>query len=609
MYNINDYKSAFKCFEERFLKGKKSIFNLDNDEKILNKDSIEYLIDNFTNKGLGGDADFITKIKCQLLDDCGKSKDENKNKDEEKNKIQKQAIEILATAVWLWRLAPANSTKNGKIKSVQEILNLNKELKKIDLEKNPFFNENIKGFASAGTYYYTNKPFELAYIINFFEKALENDNYIEIINELKDKITIKEYGKLNKDFQLIENKNSKEIKKTASMFNTLLHLIDSNNYEPIISKEHKKKIVETFSYLVCEKNKNKFEPEIDWKIKCIKEKLKEKYPNFKNFYDENIIEIWNETILPAKNIIYYGAPGTGKTYQVSNLIKNKTQNNENLFKIVQFHPSFSYEDFIEGLKPILKDKNIVLELKNGIFKEFCKKAIDTLKKERKEGRENNELTKFYFVVDEINRAELSNVFGELLVCLEEDKRIDFDKNGKITKDSFLIETQYSYLNDDTNCLIKHKDSYKFGIPINLYFIGTMNDIDRSIDSFDLALRRRFTWVRKDCDYDVITSTLLEKEIDDDELKNYIDKCKNFNKYINEKLGLGQKYELGHSYFMKVKIKKGKIIKNSIENLFNLELSSLLREYLRSEFDEKEIETHLKCMKKIFVNGEKCDKDD
>ena len=139
----------------------------------------------------------------------------------------------------------------------------------------------------------------------------------------------------------------------------------------------------------------------------------------------------------------------------------------------------------------------------------------------------------------------------------------------------------------------------------------MNDIDRSIDSFDLALRRRFKWIRKTIDYDVITETLLEKGIDDNELENYINSIKNLNEYISKTLGLGESYELGHSYFMNVNVRSGKISKSEKERIFNQEIEPLLREYLRSEYDEEESEKKLKEAKEIFIgenNGEKSNTD-
>lgn len=299
----------------------------------------------------------------------------------------------------------------------------------------------------------------------------------------------------------------------------------------------------------------------------------------------------------SKNIIFYGAPGTGKTYTVQNSIKQKVlqsgDNIEDVAMFTQFHPSFGYEDFIEGLKPHIKGGATELKLTSGIFKKFCKEAIINLKESR---IKNQEPKSYYFIADEINRAELSTVFGELLLCLEESKRVDFDSKGNLIDESMTIDTQYSYLysNEDDRVL---EESNKFGVPANLYFIGTMNDIDRSIDSFDLALRRRFIWERMDCNYDVVVNSETLKDIDD--LEPYIDICKKINSFISKELGLGKSYEIGHSYFMDIHVNQKNITKKSVQDLFEKKLKPLIEEYLRGEYDQVKIEEKLKEANKRF----------
>ncbi|HTO36253.1 MAG TPA: AAA family ATPase, partial [Flavobacterium sp.] len=246
------------------------------------------------------------------------------------------------------------------------------------------------------------------------------------------------------------------------------------------------------------------------------------------------------------NVIMYGPPGTGKTYSVVNSLDFVCQGDSSRYEVLQFHPSFTYEDFIEGIKPkgVSKDGNIRFELVNGVFKNFCIKA------------KNNPEKDFYFVVDEINRANLSAVFGETLSLLEKDYRHEANS----TKN--LLRTQYSTLIED---LIKeNKEKYKhlayfidnnvvkFGVPKNVFFIGMMNDVDKSIDAFDLALRRRFKWIRKDCDYDVIEEeTRYRGKEEFGNIGQYVKSCEKLNSYISNELGLGKSYEFGHSFFMKI----------------------------------------------------------
>jgi len=594
--NIEDYKTAFKCFKQRFLEEKKSIFRLDSDEQILNTDSVQYLVDNFVNNGLGGKDAFIDKMRIQLVEDSNLI-DTNKF-------IQKNAIEVLAHIIWLWRLVPSNAKMDSTISSVKEVLDLNEELKKIELKKNPFFNEKIKGIASTGTYYNTNKPSEIAFVIKFLndylnQKEQDQQVFIEILTEKENynKVTISGEKDLENS-QIVDGKKG-SLERSASIFHALLHFFDPDKYEAIVSMGHKEAIVTTFKDLICEDEEENFNPEIDWKIKCIKNKLGgDTHKGIYFFYLPHIRKLWDSKSLEVnKNIIYYGVPGTGKTYG----ILQELQNQENIeFKFVQFHPSYGYEDFIEGIKPIKSDsKDIKLELVNGEFKQMCIEAFKELQNADKEKREPK---KYYFIADEINRAELSRVFGELLVCIEEDKRIRI-KDGKIDTNSLLIKTQYSSMWEDKHIVVKTNDKLEldengeryFGVPENIYFIGTMNDVDRSIESFDLALRRRFTWIKKETSYKVIKDKYDE---------NFKRSCVNLNKKIATIIG--KNYQLGHSYFLKAIQINGKVPNISKKILFDTELKPILEEYLRSIVDESQIDEKMNELKKVFIPEDKND---
>jgi len=615
------YQDVFEAFKERFLVEKKSIFDLNSNDPVFEKSAVDYLIKNFVNFGLSGNASFKEKIRYQLVESEGAK---NASQNDRKN-----AIEVLATAVWLWRLPPINTTLKGRESSVKEILSLEQSLQNISLN-NRFFDRRIKGFASPGTRYNTSKPGQLAYIIKFFEKVLKSDNpnYIAILKGLDGKVSIDVRGDLSKE----EKKESPEFTKRSinpylSIHDALLHIFSPDEYEPILSMSHKKLIIEAYSDKLKDEDEDK---SLDDKLSEIRAALKIQTGAF---YEPKYREKWDSTIFPAKNIIYYGAPGTGKTYQVTELIKRKTNDDSFYYKIQQFHPSFGYEDFIDGIKPIGTDAsgNMKFGLVNGEFKELCIRAFKELVLARKENREAKE---FYYIADEINRAELSRVFGELLLCLEEDKRLCFDKSGKLqgtkikTQNSKLWKQEHAVVvldeKGDVLSIKKAEESndlawdgkgkeFFFGVPENLYFLGTMNDIDRSIDSFDLALRRRFKWIRKDCDYDVITEELLSRDANDETIVEYLSdgkekgvpkgRCRLLNSYISDTLNLGSSYELGHSYFMKIEVRNGKIAKSAYERLFDLEIGSLVTEYLRAEYPSgKELETKLNEMRRLFTEG-------
>ena len=262
-----------------------------------------------------------------------------------------------------------------------------------------------------------------------------------------------------------------------------------------------------------------------------------------------------------KNIIYYGAPGTGKTKFVKDCL-DILDTNRTRTEWIQFHSGFEYEDFIDGIKPIdIQNRNLKLDLTSGIFKEFCLKAAQNL-------NEN-----FFFIVDEINRADIAAVFGETLSLLEENYR------GKSIKTkNYALSKQ------------------EFSIPSNVYFIGMMNDVDKSIDCFDLVLRRRFAWVLMECNYDVVENATDEA---------YKTKCKNLNQYITGKtyelngkqeqdgLNLGRAYEIGHSYFLKKETTDEK-------EIWDRHIEPILREYIRTQFGDGEVEKKLETAKKIFV---------
>ena len=162
----------------------------------------------------------------------------------------------------------------------------------------------------------------------------------------------------------------------------------------------------------------------------------------------------------------------------------------------------------------------------------------------------------------------------------------------------LVKTANSSLwdNEKHAVCVKDNEGY-FGVPENLYFIGTMNDIDKSIDSFDMALRRRFVWKRYRCDYDVIAKHF--DKTSEDRLEAYIEFCKDINEYITSEKGLvlDDSYELGHSYFLKPK----KLTKSEISKLWNEHISPLLKEYLRTQYSGKDIEIRLNDMKTKLID--------
>lgn len=562
---------AFETFKTRFLRDKKSIFH-DGDSDILTNENVIFLYENFNKNTIEGNEDnFDEKISRQL---------------EHSNNQQK---ELFAHIIWLWFIFASDMKLTGKVQSIKKWLG------------DDWINNGIipiNGIGNTGQYHKTNKPTEIAYLISFLKELLTNDvqsNYVELTKNLGDRASI--------------NGSDKKV----AMYNILLHLFDPENFERIASYGHKEKIVSFFeSYFLYLSYPE--DADIDIKLKLIRESCL-KDDKFKNlsvswdgvqkfdFYHSEIEQLWkSDIVLEAKNMILHGAPGTGKTYSVENSIKkrlefNSSQTVDNQFTLVQFHSSYGYEDFIDGIKPSGFDNNGVLklELVNGEFKKVCIEAFKELVKASNESRQPH---KFYFVADEINRAELSRVFGELLLCIEDDKRLRFENKKLVgtlvkTQNSNVWQKEHSVVTLNKSGQISDNGEFYFGVPENLYFIGTMNDIDRSVDSFDLALRRRFFWKHFECDYDVIRQNYGSNP----KVDEYINVCKKLNDHIISEKGfnLGESYQLGHSYFLKPL----KINSEQLEKIWMSNIAPLLKEYLRSEYSEKDIKTHLHKAKALF----------
>ena len=282
------------------------------------------------------------------------------------------------------------------------------------------------------------------------------------------------------------------------------------------------------------------------------------------------ISIFSKLVLSAKNVVFRGAPGTGKTYLAKEIAKELTDGNEDQIGFVQFHPSYDYTDFVEGLRPVSNgDSTIEFKLVDGIFKKFCQKARDA----KKTGGQDN----FVFIIDEINRGEISKIFGELFFSIDPGYR---GRDGE-------VYTQYSNL---------HETDEKFYIPENVYIIGTMNDIDRSVDTFDFAMRRRFRFVEvtAESQLGMLDTALGDKA---EEAKK---RLRNLNVAIENVQELNSHYHIGPSYFLNLKD-----VGFDYKLLWSDYLKPLLEDYVRGSYEEAEI---LETLKKAFdlTNNEQND---
>lgn len=287
------------------------------------------------------------------------------------------------------------------------------------------------------------------------------------------------------------------------------------------------------------------------------------YLNFiKVYYDESkfleevFIDDINEynklkkLVLRKKNIILKGSPGVGKTFMAKRLaysiIGTKAKNQ---ILSVQFHQSFSYEDFVEGIRPKKgeEDKFIITP---GMFRDFVEEALKNPKKE------------YFVIIDEINRGNLSKILGELMKLIEADKRYDF-----VSKDYEYVILPYS--------------REEFKIPNNIYIIGTMNTADRSLTMVDYALRRRFAFYHVDPKFNTKSffDWLMEKNgIKERDINEIITRMNRVNASIDTDLNNG--FEIGHSYFVDTLDKDN--FKNSYDNIIEYEIKPLIEEYFIDE---------------------------
>ncbi|CAD5937513.1 McrB family protein [Planktothrix agardhii] len=248
--------------------------------------------------------------------------------------------------------------------------------------------------------------------------------------------------------------------------------------------------------------------------------------------DETELQRWVNNINRKGQIILQGPPGTGKTFIAKKLAKHFTRGKDGFSEIIQFHPSYSYEDFIQGIRPRTENGQLTYDLVPGQFLEFCKKAeaYDDI---------------CVLIIDEINRANLSNVFGELMYLLE-------------------------YRDQEINLAGSHEP---FKIPENVRIIGTMNTADRSIALVDHALRRRFSFVKIPPNYTILKRYHENKEINFS-IYQLIQVIQEINKMIND-----PNYEIGISFFMIPNIK------DNIQDIWEMEIEPYLEEYFYNAPDK------------------------
>lgn len=537
-----------------------------------NKKEHEKILDNvyLNNKDVDKDklpvkVNFDRKIEYQL--GIGLFEDKNQATD-------KRVLELFSNLIWL-RYLPINGIGIEKKESKVCIGNLDSSN----------VNFPVRGVASYGML--QQQIFEdLEALIEFFKEIIHENKPLNS-KFFKDRLKQKVKKSQQDDLKFHER----------PIINMLLHLCDKEEYIDFASYSHKKDIVKAFAEplsVVEDKSYDKTILSIKTKLlefNNFKETWEENDNGFRSFYHKQIRQFWDfqgvtkedfselKALEFKKSIVFYGPPGTSKTYNAKKLaeilirqafIKENVKKAldtdfeveyENRISNLQLHANYSYEDFIIGMR-IDKD-NTVWE------KGWLLKKIEEI---NKENESTGKKLPYIIILDEINRVDLSRLFGELFSAIENrDTDVELsalDKDGK---------------------------RITVNIPSNLYFIGTMNEIDFSLERIDFALRRRFVWYFYGYNEDTLKSIIESKSVafKAGHLEEFIKRATALNISLEADVDLGKQWQIGHTFFAEIVeivintqnkrknillYKKLKSAKTSVETLWSISIKPMLEAY-------------------------------
>ena len=508
--------------------------------------------------------------------------------------------EVFAHFIWLWGLPTSDMKAEGKKNAVIKFLGENYNAKLNDIFV-------AGGIGSAGQRHKLNKPFEIAYLLLLIRDVKKNlqTNQIDDIPKFK-----KNMERLCKELYYNNNDttatNDEKLKKAGdeylALHHIILHLCDPQKYEAIAAQKHKDSIINTFFSLLGKDDTGGLWDDIDESILQIRGKLNEIFGYEINFYDDKIRDAWNfgeskddvsvVTLFEYKKaIIFYGPPGTSKTHSANRLaellvskqyfrnkqnIKEYFDNSAQIFEKhihhLQLHSNYNYEDFIVGLH--IKDKS------SAVKPGFLLKLIAEVK---------DDALPHILILDEINRTDISRLFGELFSALE-------------------------YRNKEINLSI---GNLKISLPDNLYFIGTMNEIDFSLERVDFALRRRFLWQFKGFDRNILQDMIYAKmkklkvSINEDDVETFICRCEKLIQEVSAIPELGENYQIGHTFFAEVvdifksfkSVHSGRRIHflvHPVNILWEISIKPILQAFL-GNMDAESKQEKSNELQKVFIN--------
>jgi len=464
-----------------------------------------------------GEGNFLDKLETQLSDGSP------------------ECSALMSECLWLtylfqWKANVGESRKRSNVAKVWSWSGTDLD------ESHPLLDNSVLvGIGSAGTAFNTARWRELVFLINALRDFRRRDPTAS--NSIA-----------SDPWDFSNWLNSIPGSKNRQLTHILPHLLFPDQFERMSSWKDKCRILAAFEN-VSKREVEKWEfAKIDRTLLDLRKRLEKEHGTEIDFYQKQFREKWNPEVKKPDpraskslsvmqktqdvsqpksdaplNLILYGPPGTGKTHQLLMEHEPKYQDeNGSRSKFVTFHQSYSYEDFIEGIRPVTKGNDITYEIQSGVMKRLCDKA------------RNNPDKRYALFIDEINRGNIAKVFGELISLIEVDKRIRTDSSGNRLSNCHGMEVTLPYSGD------------KFGVPANIDLIGTMNSADRSISLLDSALRRRFTFEELVPNYSLLDS------IDDGEGRT-ID-LQQLLEALNLRITLllHRDQTLGHSYFISVK---------------------------------------------------------
>ncbi len=569
------------------------------------------------NLKIGSDS-FLKKISVQI-------QEAKTTLPELTNEQQQVLLPLMIEVLSLYYVFPSNISKSTKVNALETLIKSDNDVAKelnLSLEQFPVSRDaiNIKngGIGSGGMGFNTNKQKEIFYLVDVFTEWYSKSS------DIRESCFSHENSHL--EFQNFLDEVSGD--RSPQCRHVLLHLLFPEYYEPIISSTQKWKVARVFSDFIDkdeleEEHKDELIQITDQRLRVISKRLATLRGKPTNFYDEELALFWDvggggcipdldtELLEYKKQVVLYGPPGTSKTYTAKKLaleiiryrmakdigapiledagqLKLKQALSENVHRL-QLHPAYSYEDFIRGLQ----FQNGDTVYKPGYLLLLLKKM-----------EENSDLP-HVLILDEINRVDLSRLFGECFSALENrGEAIDLLGAGD-------------------------EGTLKLNIPDNLYIIGTMNLIDHSVEQLDFALRRRFLWVEATYNSEVLFSICQHRwselnwggkgfswELVESDFELLVSAANNLNDCIKKEEELGADFVLGHVFFIEAVAFLHQFLqpysqglkfylftanggwRDSVEKLWKFSLNPLLKEYL-SGLDQKAQTQIMKKLKEAF----------